>query len=162
MKRHVCKLVLASLVLFAGAAWPPPVAAESPIQLNGEGRIALGENGSAVVVQSGTATHLGTYVSYEEVVFVPDDEDGDLHGAGLIAFVAANGDMLVGVTTWLVHGDGTTLQSVKWRDTVTFADGTTVASTGRFAETRPPGAGSECTTNWLTGLVTCKATKATK
>src|SRR5262249_51195503 len=116
-------------------AWPPPAAAESPIQLNGEGRITLGGNRSALGVQSGTATHLGTYVSYEEVVFVPGDEDGDLHGAGLIAFVAANGDMLVGVTTWQVHADGTTLQSVKWRDTVTFADGTTAASTGRFAET---------------------------
>jgi hypothetical protein len=32
--------------------------------------------------------------------------------------------------SWVIH----------WRDAVTFGDGTTVASTGRFVDHRPPGA----------------------
>src|SRR5262245_52859340 len=153
MKRHASKLFLASLVLFVGAAWPPPSAAESPIQCKGEGRITFGDDGSAVVLISGTASHLGKYLSYEEVVFGPGNEDGELYGAGVVAFLTANGDVLVGVSTWHVYDDWTAEVTLAWRDSVTFADGTTAASTGRFAGTRPPGAANSCTTNALGQLI---------
>src|SRR5262245_3507171 len=75
-RRHettcVQKLVLAGLVWFAGAAWPPSAAADSLIRISGEGRITFGGDGSAVLVQTGTASHLGQYVCYSEISFRVD------------------------------------------------------------------------------------------
>jgi hypothetical protein len=87
---------------------------------------------------------LGRFTAYGEVEFVPDDDgDGSLIGDGVVVFKAANGDLLVGVVEWGAGAEGDGLRTshihFSWRDSVTLDDGTTVASTGRFAHDRPPG-----------------------
>jgi hypothetical protein len=92
---------------------------------------------------AGTASHLGQFLAYGEVEFLPIGGDGSLVGAGPVVFTAANGDLLVGVVTWDVGpeagGERATGLHFSWRDAVTFSDGTLVASTGRFVSSRPPG-----------------------
>jgi ABC-type transport system substrate-binding protein len=102
----------------------------------------LGE-GPAPFTLTGAATHLGKFTAYGESEFVPGDAEGSLIGEGVIVFEAANGDLLVGAVTWEIDGgSGETSGGrihVSWRDEVTFSDGTTAATTGRFVDNRPPG-----------------------
>jgi hypothetical protein len=69
---------------------------------------------------------------------------GGFDGTGVVAFTAANGDVLVGELTWNVEPGGDLRESAldfAWRDAVAFSDGEVVTSTGRFADAanRPPG-----------------------
>jgi len=64
---------------------------------------------------------------------------GSGRGRRVAAFEAANGDVLVGLTTWEVDDSELGGLHFSWRDSVTFSDGTIVDSTGRFAASRPPG-----------------------
>jgi hypothetical protein len=62
-----------------------------------------------------------------------------LVGSGPLVFTSANGDLLVGETTWVVNGEDESEMHFAWRDAVEFSDGTIVANTGRFVSDRPPG-----------------------
>jgi hypothetical protein len=117
--------------------------AESPVELqNWEGTIDFSTTGISPFTLSGTASHLGQFTATGEVMFLPGQSQG-LVGTGVVAFTAANGDMLVGVVTWDADAEVDAQRSggihFSWRDSVQFSDGTVVSSTGRFAQSRPPG-----------------------
>jgi hypothetical protein len=121
-----------------------PALAESPVKLQKwGGTIDFTTNGVSPFTLAGTASHLGNFTAYGEVEFVPGEKQGSLDGEGIVVFEAANGDLLVGVVTWDVSASSnnrrTSALHFSWRDSVTFSDGTTVDSTGRFAHDRPPG-----------------------
>lgn len=121
-----------------------PTSAISPIKLQRwSGTIGASMTGLTPFELAGTASHLGRFTAYGEAEFLAGAEEGWLVGHGPVVFVAANGDRLVGVVTWDVSpaADGRRAARLHfaWRDAVTFADGTTAASTGRFAGFRPPG-----------------------
>jgi hypothetical protein len=102
--------------------------------------LTLADDGFAVLRMIGTAEELGNCACYGELVFVPGEDEGTLDGTGVVAFTAANGDILVGVIAAQLDTVAQTLSFViHWRDAVTFSDGTTVESTGRFVNHRPPG-----------------------
>jgi hypothetical protein len=118
--------------------------AESPVKLqNWKGMIDFSTEGVSPFVLSGTASHLGRFTCYGEVEFLPGEDEGSLEGDGVAAFKAANGDLLVGVVTWDAGEEVGGLRAGRihfsWRDFVEFSDGTVVFSTGRFADSRPPG-----------------------
>ncbi|HSZ60131.1 MAG TPA: twin-arginine translocation signal domain-containing protein [Tepidisphaeraceae bacterium] len=118
--------------------------AESPVELkNWEGTIDFSTTGISPFTLSGTASHLGQFTATGEVMFVPGQSQGSLVGTGVVAFTAADGDMLVGVVTWDADAEVDAQRSsgihFSWRDSVQFSDGTVVSSTGRFAQSRPPG-----------------------
>jgi len=119
-----------------------PAFADPVIELkNWAGTIDFSPDGPSPFELEGTASHLGLFTCYGEIHLVPDEDEGSFIGQGVVAFEAANGDLLVGVTTWLVDADEIGEMSFSWRDSVRFSDGTVVSSTGRFAEAegRPPG-----------------------
>ena len=123
---------------------PPAALAESAVKLkNFQGTIDFSTERPSPFTLEGTASHLGRYNAYGEVNFVPSGEDGSLPGEGVAVFEAANGDLLVGVVTWDADAeiDGLRTSGIhfSWRDSVEFSDGTIVASTGRFVDSRPPG-----------------------
>ena len=135
--RRIFTLVVA--VAF-GVGTAVPVRAKSPVKLqNWEGTVDYAPEGVTTFTLEGTASHLGDFQAYGEVVLEPSEEDGSLAGEGVVVFEAANGDLLVGVTTWDVGGDEVGGMHFSWRDKVTMADGTVVSSTGRFTHDRPPG-----------------------
>jgi hypothetical protein len=116
----------------------------SPVKLNHwSGIVDLSSAGNTPFELAGTASHLGQFLAYGEVEFLPVGGNGSLVGAGPVVFTAANGDLLVGVVTWDVRpeaeGARATRLHFSWRDAVTFSDGTLVANTGRFVSSRPPG-----------------------
>lgn len=118
--------------------------AQSPVKLqNWEGTIDFSTTGISPFTLAGTASHLGKFTADGEVEFVPGDEEGTLVGDGVVAFTAADGDMLVGVVSWDADAASADLRTshihFSWRDSVEFSDGSIFSSTGRFAETRPPG-----------------------
>jgi len=136
-----CRQVITSLaVLCMFAVSAVPAAAQSPVKLKGDGAIDFSAEGALPFTLSGTASHLGRYTACGEVEFVPGDEEGSLLGDGVVVLEAANGDLLVGVVTWLLYPDGTGSARFHWRDSVEFSDGTVVSNTGRFQTARPPGA----------------------
>ena len=117
-----------------------PAAAKSPVKLqNWAGTIDYSSNGPSSFELAGTASHLGRFTAYGEVDLLPGAEEGTLEGEGPVVFEAANGDLLVGITTWQVDGDDVGQMHFSWRDSVTLSDGSEVASTGRFVSNRPPG-----------------------
>ncbi len=118
--------------------------AQSAVKLQKfEGAIDVSALGPTPFTLHGTASHLGRFTAHGEVEFLPGDEEGTLVGDGVVVFEAANGDLLVGVATWEldaeVNGLHTAHTHCSWRDSVEFSDGSTVFSTGRFAQKRPPG-----------------------
>src|SRR5262245_4763328 len=132
------KLAVAALTLIVIALLLPFAAADPIIKIKGSGTLTDGD-GATVFRLTGTASHLGKFACYGEIDFEPGAE-GSLDGVGVVAFQAANGDMLVGEIAWHINADGAGQAAFRWRDTVTFDDGTTAESTGRFTESRPPGA----------------------
>jgi hypothetical protein len=91
---------------------------------------------------TGDAPNIGAFQAHGEVTFQPAGRHGPLVGEGVVVFVDANGQLLVGVVNWLMNGSGNMLSSdieFHWRDSVQFQNGVTVSSTGRFAQSRPPG-----------------------
>jgi hypothetical protein len=134
-------VLVAVLTLFQ--ALPVNVLAKSPVKLKKFlGTIDFTTEEVTTFTLEGTASHLGKYTCYGEVVFTPLP-DGSLLGDGVSVFTAANGDLLVGAVSWDVDPEGDELLTshihFSWRDSVTFSDGTVVSSTGRFTDDRPPG-----------------------
>jgi hypothetical protein len=158
MKLLAVKFALLAAVLLAWTALPPFAAADPLIRLSGQGTFVVNDDGITVIHLAGTGNTLGKFVCYGEVLFVPGEEDGSFDGAGPVAFTAANGDQLVGVVAWEINADGTGEAAFHWRDALTFSDGSTVASTGRFANRRPPGA---VTSTVAEGTVATRSAKGT-
>jgi hypothetical protein len=95
----------------------------------------------APFVFEGDASHIGQFTAVGEVRLEPGDEPGSIVGEGIVVFIAANGDLLVGDITWDLRSvDARGELRTKWRDSVRFDDGTVVHNTGRFVNERPPGA----------------------
>lgn len=143
MRRVQMRVTLAAL-LTVSLVVPPSAFAESPVELKKfQGAIDLEAPGPLPFTLSGTASHLGEFTSYGEVVFTPGDEPGSLVGEGVSVFRAANGDLLVGAVAWEVAAGGGDFRASQvhfsWRDAVTLNDGSVVVSTGRFVDSRPPG-----------------------
>jgi hypothetical protein len=135
--RHVVTLVVLA-AFFASSV--TPALAQSAIKLqNWQGAIDFSSEGFSSFELAGTASHLGRFTGYGEVELLPGATAGSLAGDGVVVFEAANGDRLVGVTTWDVDAAEIGHLHFSWRDSVTFSDGTIVDSTGRFATERPPG-----------------------
>ena len=101
--------------------------------------LTFNDDDLARVYVTGTAPELGRTACYGEIVFVAGEDRGSLNGLGVVAFTAANGDILVGVIAAQVSEGNSFSAEFHWRDAVTFGDGTTVSSTGRFAQHRPRG-----------------------
>jgi hypothetical protein len=129
-------------ILFVSCCLAPAGAAfaESPVKLQGGGSIDISSGNPAPFHLSGTASHLGKYTCYGELEFQPGVHPGTQEGNGVAVFEAANGDLLVGVVSCELDARGLGQLAFKWRDSVEFSDGTVVDTTGRFVESRPPGA----------------------
>jgi hypothetical protein len=134
------RIVTLVLIVAFGMRTAIPASAKSPVKLqNWQGTIDYAPDGITTFTLEGTASRLGDFKAYGEVDLVPGEEDGSLVGQGVVVFEAANGDLLVGITTWDVGSDTVGGMHFSWRDSVTLADGTVVSSDGRFAHDRPPG-----------------------
>jgi hypothetical protein len=135
--RRIFTLVL--IVAF-GVHTAIPARAQSPVKLqNWQGAIDYSPDGITTFTLEGTASHLGDFRAYGEIELLPGEEEGTFVGEGVVVFEAANGDLLVGVTTWDVGSDTVGGMHFSWRDSVQLSDGTVVSSTGRFIHDRPPG-----------------------
>lgn len=142
MKLLPARFNTAALVLLGVAALPAIAAADQPLGTMKvkSASLSLEPDGSATLAMTGTAEQLGKCSCYGELDFVFDEEEGTFAGEGIVVFTAANGDRLVGVIAMQVDDvDDTFSAEMHWRDSVTLRDGTTVASSGRFADRRPPG-----------------------
>jgi hypothetical protein len=129
-------MLVALLSLFQ--VFSPAAIAKSPVKLtNWAGTIDYSSEGPSEFTLQGNASHLGRFRAYGEVELLPID--GALEGEGVVVFEAANGDLLVGTTTWHVNAEGADQMRFVWADSVTFSDGTVVSNTGRFVKDRPPG-----------------------
>ena len=93
----------------------------------------------------GTEPDLGEYTANGEVTFHEGATPGTLQGEGVAVFQTTNGDKIVAVVTWPVDAESGEMRSseaqFRWRDSVTFSDGSVETSTGRFEDPtqRPPG-----------------------
>ena len=93
----------------------------------------------------GSEPPLGDYTARGEVTFHAGDATGTLVGTGVAVFTLANGDQLVAAVNWPLDLGQDQQQAGQiefhWRDSVTFGDGSSFASTGKFADpaNRPPG-----------------------
>src|SRR3954469_16905880 len=97
------------------------VLAKAPIKLaNWSGTIDFSPNGPSEFTLEGNSTHLGKFQAYGEI----DLAIGDTVADGVVVFRAANGDLLVGVTTWNVADVNASGLAFHWKDFVTFSDGT--------------------------------------
>src|SRR5262245_36295343 len=106
LSRITCR----ALALLALTAIPPFAAADQPLGKIKVKSITLtfNEDDFAVLRMSGTAADLGNCDCYGEIVFVPGADEGTLDGVGVVAFRAANGDLLVGIIAAKVDtADGT-------------------------------------------------------
>lgn len=98
MKRTFDRLsVLLTVVLLLGAT--PVAATERPFALNGSGVASFITDGAGHVVGadvtgSGTATHLGSWITSGRVNYAPPDENGKIPSSGETTFIAADGDKL--------------------------------------------------------------------
>lgn len=124
------------------AAFPSFAAADQPLGMMKvkSADLSLGDDGFGMFQMTGTAEHLGNCTCFGELDFVPDQEQSMVTGQGVVVFTAANGDQLVGVIAMqLDEAHDTFSAEMHWRDSVVLSDGTTVASSGRFVNHRPPG-----------------------
>jgi hypothetical protein len=136
MRRMITLILIAAF----GVRTAIPARAVSPVKLqNWEGTIDYSPDGVTTFTLEGTASHLGRFEAYGEIELTPGDEEGSLEGQGVVVFESANGDLLVGITTWDVGSNTVGGMHFSWRDKVALSDGTIVSSTGRFAHDRPPG-----------------------
>jgi len=134
------RMVTLVLIVAFGGRTASPARAQAPVKLQSwEGTIDYAPDGITTFTLEGTASHLGDFKAYGEIELAPGEEEGSLVGQGVVVFQSANGDLLVGVTTWDVGGDTIGGMHFSWRDSVMLADGTVVSSDGRFAHDRPPG-----------------------
>lgn len=141
---------LSLLILIACCAVNTQAAfAQSAVKLKGQGAITLSSEGPSPFAFSGTASHLGNYRCHGEMTLQNGGGNGAQTGTGVAVFEAANGDLLVGVVTMQTGASGDGDIHFSWRDSVQFSDGTVVSSTGRFVNSRPPGAISTIHTQLL-------------
>jgi ABC-type transport system substrate-binding protein len=142
MRLFATKLATGVLAILALTACLPFAAADQPLSKMKvrSATLTFSDGGFAVLGLTGMAEALGKCSAYGELVFVPGEDEDTLDGMGVAAFTAADGDVLVGVIAAQIDEDNRLTWVIHWRDTVTFSDGTTVASTGRFVDNRPPGA----------------------
>lgn len=140
-----CVRVLATLIVTSLLTGPSPVRAEmSAVKMTKlEGVVDLTHAGPAPYVLEGTASHLGKFRAFGEVVFTQGQEPGKLIGTGPVVFEAASGARLVGVATWKIDPSAGAVPVADihfaWRDSVEFSNRTVVTNTGRFVKARPPG-----------------------
>lgn len=93
----------------------------------------------------GTSPDMGEYTAKGEVTFHEGAKPGTLLGEGVAVFETRNGDKIVAVVTWPVDEESDNMRAseaqFRWRDSVTFSDGTVEKSTGQFEDpdNRPPG-----------------------
>ena len=132
-------LVLAILALACWASFALADDKSGINQLSGSGVLAINENGYAVVALHGNASQLGKFTCSGQLTFEQSNDPGSIVGEGVAAFTAANGDQLVATFTWQINADGSGEMKFHWHDSITLSDGSTVESTGRFADRRPPG-----------------------
>ena len=90
--------------------------------------------GFATFEGSGRLTLMGKVTVYAEFVFVEGETPDSLEGAGIAEITAANGDVLVSNVVWNIDADGSGALEFRWPGEITFSDGTTANSTGRFVE----------------------------
>ncbi|MBL8878536.1 MAG: hypothetical protein JNG88_05395 [Phycisphaerales bacterium] len=87
---------------------------------------------------SGTADEIGQYQAIGEVTFRPGDDAGTLIGEGVAVFTDAGGDQLVAAVFWPLDAEEANQREggieFRWRDSVTFTDGTVADSNGKFAD----------------------------
>src|SRR5438105_7810042 len=100
----------------------------------GTGSIHLDSHGPASLNCHGSAPGIGKYECVGEISFVSDGEGG-LHGEGVAVLEAGHGDRIVGVVTCDLDDAGQGDIAFSWRDSVTFSNGHTVATKGRFVTT---------------------------
>jgi hypothetical protein len=132
-------ITLVLLAAFFARTADPALAAPVIKLQNWEGTIDFAPEGTSSFTLDGTSSHLGRFSAYGEIDLVSGEEEDSLDGEGVVVFEAANGDLLVGVTTWQVDGDGVGQLNFSWRDFIELGDGTIIFSTGRFEHDRPPG-----------------------
>lgn len=142
--RHFSLLLLA--IAFASLPFSSGrVSAQSAVRLNRyDAMVDIFEDGSSVFEMAGVASHLGNFNAFGEAEFVEGPVAGSMVGSGVVVFEAANGDLLVGVTELVLSPPGAddildTRVHFSWRDSVVLDNGTVVANTGRFVDSRPPG-----------------------
>jgi hypothetical protein len=131
--------MIAMVVLLAFfARCVAPAGAAPQIKLNKwAGTIDFSATGPSPFALAGTSSHLGDFEAVGEIDIVPGAEVAE----GVVVFTAANGDLLVGVTTWDLGEDESGALHFSWRDSIEFSDGTIVHSTGRFADAKNRPAG---------------------
>src|SRR5262245_32645672 len=144
MKLHPVEFATVALIVLGAAAFPPFAAADQPLGAMNvkSANLTLGEDGIATLRMTGTAEQQGKCSCYGEFDFAHGEEPDTLDGLGVVIFTAANGDRLVGIIAMQIdeaEADDTFSAEIHWRDSVTLRDGTTVASSGRFVNHRPPG-----------------------
>lgn len=131
---------LAGSCLSLAAGIRPAFAGKSAVKIKKwEGTIDYQPEGPSPFTMEGNASHLGNFTALGEVSLVSTEDEGVLTGIGPVVFTSANGDLLVGQTTWVVNGEDESEMHFAWRDSVEFSDGTIVSNTGRFVSDRPPG-----------------------
>jgi hypothetical protein len=134
------QILVRIVALVALVDFLPRAMSDQPIlTIRAQGAFTIDDDGFAVAQLRGTAPGMGKFVSYGELVFAPGDQTGSFDGEGIMAFTAANGDIVAAFVEWQIGADGTNTVLVHWRDAVTFSDSTSVATTGRFVDRRPPG-----------------------
>lgn len=93
----------------------------------------------------GTSPDMGEYTARGEVTFHEGEAPGSLIGEGVAVFETSDGSKIVAVVTWPVDAENDGMRAgdieFRWRDSVTFCNGTVEQSTGRFEnpDDRPPG-----------------------
>ena len=144
LRRSRKMIAMVVLVAFFARTITPAYATPSIELKKWSGAIDFSDSGISSFTLEGNSSHLGKFTAIGEVEFVPGEEEGTLVGSGVVAFEAANGELLVGLVTWEVDPGGEVRSSglrFAWRDFVEFSDGTILHSTGHFADAknRPPG-----------------------
>lgn len=92
----------------------------------------------------GTSPDMGEFTAKGEVTFHEGITPGSLLGEGVAVFETIDGSRIVAVVTWPVDPGEEMRESnieFRWRDSVTFSDGSVEESTGKFADPdqRPAG-----------------------
>jgi hypothetical protein len=125
-------LITSALALVLAGAFCAPAAAKPTLKGDLEGILILAPDGSgfARFEGHGNLTRMGRVAVYAEFLLDGAAAPGSFTGAGIAAITAANGDVLTASVVWLESGD----LEFRWPGEVTFSDGTTVRSSGRFVE----------------------------
>src|SRR5262249_29138768 len=123
MFRRLAKLLLAMAILALFATFVPLAPADVQLKMKAERifRDTPSDIGAVPFVGQGTASQLGSWTCYGEILLDDGDARGSLVGAGVIVFRAANGDLLVAVLEIEVAPDGSNVFGLHWRDSVTLS-----------------------------------------